>query len=154
MELTLYRKFKLPKYSIGKLYINGEYFCDTIEDTDRGLYQGMDLNWLLSKKVYCETAIPYGRYRITMDVQSQKFAKKKTYQKCKGFLPRLLNVPAFDGILIHIGNTQYDSCGCLIVGKNTVKGKVTDSTKTFWKLYDKLSEANKKKEEIWITIQP
>lgn len=154
MELSLHRKYKLATYTIGKLYINGEYFCDTIEDKDRNLHQGMELDWISNQKVYGETAIPYGRYRVTMKVQSPKFANKKQYEKCKGYIPRLIDVPAYQGILIHIGNTAKDSYGCILVGENKVKGMVVNSTVWFWKLYDILKKADDDGEEIWITIQP
>lgn len=153
MELTLYRAYKLEKYTVGKLYINGEYFCDTIEDKDRKLYQGMSEEWIAKEKVYGETAIPYGRYKVTMKVQSPKFANSKKYEKCKGYIPRLLNVPGFEGILIHIGNYAKDSYGCILLGENKVKGAVVNSTVWFWKFYDILKEADERGEEIWITIQ-
>lgn len=153
MELTLHRTYKLEKYTVGKLYINGEYFCDTLEDKDRNLFQGMSEEWLSKEKVYGETAIPYGRYRITLKEQSPKYSKTKQYDKCKGYLPRLENVPAFSGILIHIGNYAKDTNGCILVGENKVKGAVANSTIYFWKLYDILKEADENGEEIWITIQ-
>lgn len=154
MELTLQRKWKLLKYSIGKLYVNGVYLCDTLEDTDRNLYQGMSKESISQKKVYGETAIPFGRYRITLNVQSPKFSKKKMYERCKGYLPRLLGVPCWEGVLIHIGNYPKDTEGCILVGYNKIKGAVVNSTTAFWKLYDMLEKANKRGEEIWITIQP
>lgn len=154
MELTLYRKWKKDTYTIGQLYIDGKYFCDTCEDKDRNLYQGMDIEWLQQKKVWCETAIPYGRYRITMKVQSPKYKDRKAYKECDGYVPRLLKVPAFDGILLHIGNWAKDSCGCILVGKNTVKGAVTNSTVWYYKLWHVLKDADDRGEEIWITIQP
>lgn len=153
MELTLYRKYRLEKYSIGKLYINGKYFCDTLEDTDRNLFQGMSEEWITQEKKYGETAIPFGRYRITLKQQSQKFSKKKVYEFCKGFLPRLLNVPCWDGVLIHIGNFPNDTLGCILVGENKVKGGVVNSTKWFTELYKILKDADDKGEEIWISIQ-
>ena len=152
MELTLHRKYRLPGYSIGKLYVNGKYLCDTLEDTDRNLYQGMGEEWIRENKVYGETAIPFGRYRITMKVQSQKYSKRKQYDKIKGFLPRLLEVPGYQGVLIHIGNYPKDTDGCVLVGYNTKKGAVMNSTQAFWKLYDILKAADDRKEEIWITI--
>ena len=154
MELTLIRKYKLANYTIGKLYIDGEYFCDTVEDRDRNLCQGMGLEWIEKEKVYGETAIPYGRYKITMKVQSQKFAKSKQYEKCKGHIPRLIDVPAYDGILIHIGNWAKDSYGCILVGENKVKGGVVNSTIWYWKLYDILKKADDEGKDIYITIQP
>lgn len=153
MELTLYRKYRLPGYSIGKLYVDGKYVCDTLEDTDRDLFQGMGLDWITEKKVYGETAIPFGRYRITMKVQSPKYSRRKQYARCKGYLPRLLDVPGWEGVLIHIGNYPGDSAGCILVGKNTKKGAVLKSTETFWRLYNMLKAADGRGEKIWITIQ-
>lgn len=154
MEITLHRKYPKDSYTIGNLYIDGKWFCNTIEDKDRGLYQGMDKETISQIKVYAETAIPYGRYKVTLNVQSPKFSTYKKYQFCKGYLPRLLDVPGFDGILIHIGNKATQSAGCILVGVNREKGKVLDSEKTFRALYEILDEANKRGEEIWINIQP
>lgn len=141
MELYLKRIAKRDTYTIGKLYIDGVYFCDTIEDRDRGLRQ--DAAYAANKrlKVQHETAIPTGRYQVTLGVQSQRFKDKKAYAFCKGYLPRLLNVPCFDGVLIHIGNTAKDSSGCILVGENKIKGQVINSTQTFIRLYSKLREA-------------
>lgn len=154
MELTLIRKWKRETYTIGQLFIDGDYFCDTVEDKDRNLYQGMSLEWLKKAKVYGETAIPYGRYRVTLSVQSPKYKGKKQYEKCDAYIPRLLNVPAYDGVLIHIGNWAKDSLGCILVGENKVKGGVANSTTWFWKLYDILKAADEKGEPIYISIQP
>ena len=149
MELKLKRIARRETYTIGKLYIDGVYFCDTIEDKDRGLSQSLPLAENIARKKYAETAIPTGRYFVTLCVQSQKFKRYKQYEFCSGYLPRLMNVPAFDGVLIHIGNTAKDSAGCILVGKNKVVGKVINSTETFLKLYEILSCT---KENIWITI--
>ena len=154
MELTLHRKWRKNGYSIGILYVDGVRFCDTLEDTDRGLDQSMTTKEIEEKKVYGETAIPYGRYEITMKVQSPKYKASKQYQKCKGYLPRLKNVKGYSGVLIHIGNYPKDSAGCILVGMNEVKGAVVNSTLWFWKLYDLLKAASDKGEKIWITIKP
>lgn len=130
--------------------VDGKYFCDTIEDADRGLRQDLPVSVNMAKKRKGVTAIPTGRYRVTLGVKSPRFSQKKQYAFCGGYLPRLLNVPAFDGVLIHIGNTAKDSEGCILVGKNTVKGMVTESTVTFRALYDVLKGA---KGEIYITIK-
>lgn len=150
MDLTLKRIARMETYTIGRLYIDGEYFCDTIEDKDRGLKQSLPASVNKAMKRYGATAIPVGRYQITLKIQSPKFSKKKQYEFCNGYLPRLLNVPAFDGVLIHIGNTAKDTEGCLLVGRNTKVGKVLDSGVTFRALYAKLKEA---KEFIFITIE-
>lgn len=154
MKILLKRIAKRNTYTIGKLYINGEYFCDTVEDKDRGLKQSMSLNQIRTTKVMLQTAIPCGTYEITMNTISPKYSKVKWYvDKCGARVPRLLNVPGFDGVLIHTGNTANDSSGCIIVGRNTVVGKVTESKQTFEKLYPKLKEASNNKERITITIQ-
>ena len=152
MELTLDRKYRKEKYSIGKLYVNGRYLCDTCEDKDRNLYQGMSKEEIARIKVYGETAVPFGRYRISMKRKSPKYSQKKQYEKCGGYVPYLRDVPGFSGILIHIGNFASDSAGCILVGENKVKGGVVNSTKWFWKLYDILKQADDAGEEIWITI--
>lgn len=138
MELKIDRFYKGSKYTIGRLYINGKLFCNTLEDPDRELTQDMSIEQIKAAKVYGDTAIPRGKYKVTLNVVSPKFSKKKAYNFCKGKVPRLLDVPGFDGILIHIGNTQSDTDGCILVGINNVKGKVTKSTDTFKKLYTEL----------------
>jgi hypothetical protein len=150
MELTLKRIARRETYTIGHLYIDGVYFCDTIEDTDRGLRQSLPESVNRSKKRFGATAIPTGRYQVTLGVKSPKFSKKKQYDFCGGYLPRLINVPAFEGVLIHIGNTANDTDGCLLVGKNTKVGKVLDSGVTFRALYTKLKAA---KDLIFIKIE-
>lgn len=155
MNIKVRRIAKRPTYTIGKLYIDGKYFCDTIEDKDRGLTQETPIDKIEKIKVPSQTAIPTGTYEITMNVISPRFSKRSFYrQRCNGGrLPRLLNVPCFDGILIHIGNTAKDSSGCLLVGKNTQVGKVLNSTNTFLKLYSLLDTASRKGDKITITIE-
>lgn len=150
MELLLKRIARRDSYTIGKLYVDGSYFCDTIEDKDRGLQQQLPLSVNVAKKKKGVTAIPVGRYRVTLAVKSPRFSQKKQYAACNGYLPRLVNVPAFDGVLIHIGNTANDTEGCILVGKNTQVGKVLESTQTFWKLYSLLQDA---KDEIYIKVE-
>lgn len=150
MDLRLKRIARRDTYTIGHLYVDGKYFCDTIEDTDRGLKQSLPASVNKGKKRYGATAIPTGRYQVVMNVKSPKFSKRKQYEFCDGYLPRLLNVPAFEGVLIHIGNTARDTEGCLLVGRNTKVGKVLESAATFRALYAKLKEA---KGMIFITVE-
>ena len=150
MELRLKRIARKETYTIGRLYIDGVYFCDTIEDTDRGLKQSLPVSVNIAKKRYGATAIPTGRYQVTLKIKSPKFSKNKKYDFCGGYLPRLLNVPAFDGVLIHIGNTAKDTEGCLLVGRNTKVGKVLESGVTFRALYEKLKNAQG---YIFITVE-
>lgn len=120
MKLELKRVAIKEKYIIGKLYIDGSYFCDTLEDPIREV------------KIKHETAIPFGTYKIIMDV-SKRFKKR---------MPLLLDVPNFAGVRIHSGNTVEHTSGCILVGKNTIKGQLTDSRKYTSELYAKL-EAGK-----------
>ena len=151
--LLVDRKYRKSSYTIGKLYIDGEYFCDTLEDKDRGLRQTDPLAVIRRVKIPNETAIPAGKYQVTLKIQSAKYTQakySKQYSFCKGYLPRLINVPGFEGILIHIGNTNKDTSGCLLVGQNTQVGKVLNSTATFKKLYAILKKASDEGRRIWI----
>ena len=155
MELTLKRIALRSEYTIGKLYVDGEYVCDTIEDTVRDLDKdGKFANGEV--KIPGKTAIPYGRYEITMKVKSPKYSNFSKYswaKKYDGYLPRLLNVPHFDGVLIHVGNSALDSEACVLVGENKVVGKVINSVNTFRRLMDNyLVPAKKRNENIVITI--
>lgn len=149
MNIQLKRIAKKETYTIGKLYIDGVYFCDTIEDKDRGLNQAMSINDIKKKKVYGETAIPTGAYVIDMNVVSPKFKTRKWATPYNGKIPRLQNVKGFDGVLIHPGSSSKDTYGCLLVGKNTLIGKLTESQITFHNLMKKLLNTDK----IIITIQ-
>lgn len=145
MKLSLKRIALRDTYTIGRLSIDGEYFCDTCEDRVRDLTK--------EKKVYGETAIPTGTYIITMNVQSPKYKSRAQYRFCNGYLPRLIDVPHFEGVLIHIGNSATDSAGCILVGKNKAKGQVLESTDTFRRLYPILKSTDERGEKITITIE-
>jgi hypothetical protein len=136
MKLLLERIARKDRYTIGKLYIDGDYFCDTLEDTDRGLKQNSPASEILNNKVNGRTAIPSGIYKVTLDVKSPRFSQKASYNFCDGKLPRLLDVPGYEGVLIHIGNYPDDTAGCILVGKNKAVGAVMESAATFKKLYD------------------
>lgn len=142
MKLLLKRVALRETYTIGKLYIGTHYFCDTCEDKVRDIER--------EGKVYGKTAIPYGTYKVTLGVQSPKYSQRSNYDWCKGYLPRLLNVPHFEGILIHAGNTADDSSGCILCGQNKVKGKVINSMATLKRLYGILKEAG---DDITLTIE-
>lgn len=158
MEIRLKRIARRDTYTIGRLYINGKRYCDTVEDKDRDLnHNGVFDNGEV--KIYAQTAIPNGRYKVTMKVQSPKFSKRTEYNWWKpngryGMLPRLLKVPHFEGILIHAGSSARSSAGCIIVGENTIVGQVTNSMNTCKKLYPLLWDAEVNRgEEIWITVE-
>lgn len=108
MKITVKRTFKGTEYTIGKLYIDGAYFCDTLEDTVRKV------------KIAGKTAIPAGTYKV----------KKTMSPRFKKILPEILNVPNFSGVRIHAGNTAADTDGCVLLGLNKTKGAVLDSQAT------------------------
>ena len=152
MKLQLTRIALRPTYTIGRLLIDGERFCDTLEDKVRDTNKDGDLLDEGEQKVYGQTAIPYGTYGVTLNVQSPKYSKRKAYDFCKGYLPRLLDVHHFEGILIHIGNKPEDSAGCILVGENKVVGGLINSTATFTRLYGRLKAAADRGEKIEIEI--
>lgn len=139
MNITLIRKYKLPTYTIGKLYIDEEYFCDTLEDKDRGLTDDMTVSEISKIKIKKETAIPTGTYKVTI-TYSNRFKKN---------MPLINDVKGFEGIRIHSGNTNQDTEGCILVGFNKVKGNVINSRDTYNKLFSILSKSN----NIIITIK-
>lgn len=150
MKILLKRIAKRANYTIGKLYLDGKYFADTLEDTDRGLTQNMPLKEIEAKKIYGKTAIPTGVYRIDMNTVSPKFRDRSWARPWGGKIPRLVNVPGFEGVLIHTGNTNRDTLGCILVGQNSIVGKVVNSVDTFNKL---MSELISDKDNIFITIE-
>lgn len=153
MELTVKRKFKGPNYTIGQLFINGVYECDTLEDTDRGLTSSMTIAEIASKKLYGQTAIPTGTYKIDMNTVSPKFKDRSWAKFCKGKLPRLIDVKGYSGVLIHVGNKAADTLGCILVGDNKIKGQVINSTSTFQQLYHQMLKASVRGEDLTITIE-
>lgn len=141
MELRVERLWPRENYIVGRLYVNNEFFSNTLEDkiidkNKNGVFDNDE------KKVYGESAIPYGKYKVVYNY-SPKFGRN---------LPRLLGVPHFEGILIHPGNTAKDSFGCILVGKNTSKGMLSESRYTSDKLNEIIDAAQKRGEEITIEI--
>lgn len=139
IKLLIKRIAKKPNYTIGKLYIDDKYFCDTLEDTDRGLKQTDSLEQIKTKKVFGQTAIPTGEYFVNL-TYSPKF---------KRILPVIYDVKGFEGIRIHNGNTPDDTLGCVLVGFNNRKGMVTNSIDTLKKLINILNQDDK----IILTIE-
>ena len=137
MKLILKRIALRDTYTIGKLYIDGVYFCDTLEDKVRDLNKNGKFD-NGEKKVYSETAIPYGTYKVDINTVSPRFKNRVWAKPYSGKIPRLLNVNSFEGVLIHPGTTSKDTSGCLLVGRNTIVGKLTQSQNTFHKLMSKL----------------
>lgn len=152
MEIRVERKWKKDTYTIGNVYVDGVFFCNSLEDKDRGLNGSMTLEEIKSKKMYGETAIPTGTYELKMSYSS-RFASRAWAAKYGGKVPELLNVKGFSGVRIHPGNMAKDTLGCILVGKNDVKGKVTNSTSYYYKLLDEfIVPASKKGEKIILKI--
>lgn len=144
MEITLNRKLKLENKTIGELLINGKKFCDTLEDKIRLVWSFLPIRKLLGVKIFGKTAIPAGRYQVVL-AYSNRF---------KRVLPLLVNVPQFEGVLIHGGNTEADTEGCILIGKldtatNTIYG--AKSLGLLDKLMAQLEPASKTG-KIFITI--
>lgn len=134
MLLEVKRLYKKDTYTIGVLMVDGEKFSDTLEDKVRDLKS--------EKKVYGETAIPAGKYKVVMSMSS----------KFKRVMPYLENVPQFTGIMIHPGNTIKDTLGCILVGENKKKGQLVNSRKYSDDLNKRINEAIERKEQVWIEV--
>ena len=143
MRILLQRHVLKAGYTIGRMEINGRYFCDTLEDTDRGLRESMTEDEIAALKVKGATAIPIGTYRIDMQTRSPRFGR---------VLPRLVSVKGYAGVLIHSGNTADDTEGCILVGENRERGKVLNSRATLERLLVFLRAAQAEGEEIKLTI--
>jgi hypothetical protein len=132
MNLKLVRKTFTEESTMGELSVNGKFECFTLEDRVRAI---------AAPKVHGETAIPEGIYEVIISF-SDKFKK---------LLPLLLNVPNFEGIRIHSGNTKADTEGCILVGQSKAKDFVGGSRAAFNVLFPKL-QAALKKEKIFIQV--
>lgn len=141
MELKVIRKEFAKDYTVGELYINDEFFCYTMEDTDRNLTEEDPLSKLKKIKIAKRTAIPYGDYRVMLS-----FSKK-----LKRFLPLLLDVPNCRGIRIHKGSTQDWSSGCILVGLEKTTAKLKKIVEAENKLMEVLKSVNEI-EPIYIKI--
>lgn len=128
MDVVIWRKYRKDGYTIGRMYVDGVFFCNTLEDTDRGLAQYMNVGEIMNAKIKGQTAIPVGDYKLT-----------RTYSpRFKRIIPQIMNVKGFSGVRIHAGNTARDTEGCPLVGDNTIKGALTNSRKRFTEFDTKL----------------
>lgn len=136
MKIEVIRHDFGSDYSGGKLYVNGQYFCDTIEDQDRHLEVG-------GENAYGKTAIPRGTYQCIVDF-SGRFQRE---------LPKLLDVPQFTGVRIHPGNDSTDTEGCILVGKNQHGNWVSDSRNTFSRLFELMEASYDRGEDIEVVVR-
>jgi len=142
INLELKRKFFAEDYTIGTLSIDGKRYSHTLEDKTRDLNKDGDLDDDGEDKIYGRTAIPYGRYKISI-----VFWKKHNI-----YVPYLHNVTAFSGILIHSGSSAKDTEGCILVGLNTVKGRLTKSREYARKLTILIQQYIIAGHEVYINI--
>ncbi len=136
MLLKLVRDTFAEDCTLGKLFVDGKFECYVCEDKDRHIEDG-------EQKIYGKTAIPRGSYKVVID-RSTRFQRD---------LPRLLDVPQFEGIRIHSGNTSKDTEGCLLPGVDKLASGVGQSRVAFNRLFNKLKKAYAIKEEIVIVIK-
>lgn len=131
MNLELKRFHGTEGYTAGELYIDGELFCQTLEDEER------------EEKIYSQTAIPMGKYEVIINY-SPRFMKD---------LPLLINVPNFIGVRIHSGNTAKDTEGCILLGSdsNNKDAWLGNSRKAMERFMPLLKDALKRG-KVWITI--
>jgi hypothetical protein len=153
MRLSLVRHTKTDNSTIGNLSIDDKFFSAVLEDTDRGLTSDMDIAQIKAIKVPKQTAIPTGEYTVSLKYKSPKFSLKTQYSFTNGYMPRLMNVPGYEGVLIHVGNSPEDTDGCLLLGDSSKPDYVVNSTATFKKFYNLLQAAEANNEDITIKIQ-
>ena len=134
MKLTLKREIFAPRYTEGKLYCNGKYIADTLEDTFRDLTK--------QKKIHGETAIPSGTYQVKVTM-SNRFKK---------LMPILIDVPNFEGIRIHAGCKPEDSAGCILIGVKASAGLLTRSREKTQAVYDLINNALSNSETVQIEV--
>ncbi|GAF05837.1 DUF5675 family protein [Saccharicrinis fermentans] len=144
MDLTVLRYSSGVESTLGLLYIDQKFACYTLEDEHR------------EKKVYGETRIPAGRYKVILRTvgSHHKRYKQKFQEFHKGML-HITNVPNFTNILIHIGNTDDDTAGCLLVGESSYSnvnqpGRINSSTIAYKRIYPIIVNAIGKGDEVWI----
>ena len=153
LDLLVHRKWKKEKYTIGRLFANGTYLFNTLEDTDRGLASWMTEAVIKTMKVAGMTAIPTGTYEVRLSV-SPKFKEKPWAKKYDGLVPEIVGVIGYSGVRIHPGTTAKDTDGCPLVGKNTQPGKLTSSQACYFELMDNyIVPALERGEEITLTIK-
>jgi len=133
MEMILLRRHLGAKATEGRLFVDGKQECYTLEDVVR------------DKKIPGETAIPAGRYEVTVN-ESTRF---------KQLMPLLMNVPNFEGVRIHTGNTDADTHGCILVGTDpgsAFDDQIANSKAAYAALFPKIQAALARREKVWITI--
>jgi len=152
LNLKIKRTIFGSTYTIGEWSVEGMPFCQSLEDTDRGLTKDMSLAQIKKIKVYGKTCIPYGRYEIRL-TQSPKLSSKPYSKEFNGLVPELIDVPGYSGIRMHPGNSSADTDGCLLPGENRTPGRLVNSTIAYTDLMRYyLVPAHKRGQKMYIDI--
>lgn len=153
VNVEVERAWKKADYTIGRFFVNGTRFHESLEDPDRGLDSAMSLDQIKAAKVYGQTAIPVGTYKLILSVYP-KYKDRSWAKKYNGLVPELIGVPGYSGVRIHPANNASEIEGCIAVGENKVRGGIINSQKTYCELMDKyLMPAWIAGEEMSITIR-
>lgn len=144
MEITVKRLKFTGKCTMGEQSINGHVVCKSLEDLDRGLDSSMPLDIIKAKKVYSQTAIPVGRYKL----------EKLWWAAHNNFYPHLQNVPGYEGVLMHGGITDADTEGCILYGTGfTQDDYMVGQPVAREALITPILAAIDRGEEVWLTVE-
>ena len=135
MLIEIIRDDEFPTKTFGKMFIDGKYFGETLEDPDREIEKG-------GEKVYGESAIPRGRYQVIVSM-SRRFGRE---------MPEVLNVPDFRGIRFHGGNTEHDTLGCPLLGQVRTATGVANCKGINDRLLMYIKAAEQRGEDVWLEI--
>lgn len=135
MLIEIVRDDERPTMTFGKMYIDGRYFGETLEDTDKEIEKG-------GEKVYGESAIPRGRYPVTVSM-SRRFGRE---------MPEVLDVPEFRGIRIHGGNGPDDTLGCPLLGQVRTSSGVANCKGINDRLLLTIKAALQRGEDVWLEV--
>lgn len=142
LHVFIKRNWRKPDYTIGRVFVNGSFLCNTLEPIDRHLFQGQPIAEIAKIKIPKKTAIPTGTYRLQISY-SPKFKRD---------LIEILDVPGFSGVRFHAGNKVTDTEACVLPGMNTAIGMVTDSRKYETQLTSMVKGALDNNEDAYVTI--
>lgn len=146
------RAWKKPDYTIGRFFVNSQRMCESLEDTDRGLFASQPLSAIKLAKIPGKTAIPRGEYEVRLTI-SPRFRNKPWASKYGGLVPEIVGVPGYSGVRIHPLTDATQTDGCIGIGDNKAVGKLLNSQKRYFELMDKyLMPAHKSGEKMKIKI--
>lgn len=151
MKILIDRNYKYPKYTVGEVYVNGTFYCYSLEDTDRGLHVDMPMRYFKERKVYGETAIPCGVYEIIID-WSPKFKKYMPHVMWRNADGKLVEVPGFSGIRLHSGANSSNTLGCIMFGRWEGGDRLIASPAITSNLVGKIEKARNEKETVILEI--